>query len=133
MPTLVRPVVVPAKPVPLFSADFWSVTVFCGIGLLVSLVAIGAGDKGVGFSVRSDQPAEERLPPAVTGRVATEFVSVEAPSDIGQRFQPQEARVTFETVFEPVLVSLEAGRLAMARRAAFSAACAVAAAARLAA
>jgi hypothetical protein len=87
MPTLVRPVAVPAKPVPLFSADLWSVTVFCGIGLLLSLVAIAAGDKGVGSGLRSAQPAEERRPPAVTGCVATEFASVEAPSEIGQSFQ----------------------------------------------
>jgi hypothetical protein len=49
MPTLVRPVAVPAKSVPLFSADFLSVTVFCGIGLLISLVAIVAGEQGVWF------------------------------------------------------------------------------------
>ncbi len=49
MPTLVRSVADLAKPVPLFSADFWSVTVFCGIGLLVSLVAMVAGDQGVWF------------------------------------------------------------------------------------
>jgi hypothetical protein len=48
MPTLVRPAAVPAKAVPLFSADFWSVAVFCGIGLLVSLVATAAGDGGCG-------------------------------------------------------------------------------------
>jgi hypothetical protein len=49
MPTLGRPAADLAKPVPLFSTDFWSVTVFCGIGLLVSLVAIGARDQGVRF------------------------------------------------------------------------------------
>jgi hypothetical protein len=46
MPTLVRSAAVPAR---LFSAYFWSVTVFCGIGLLISLVAIVAGEQGVWF------------------------------------------------------------------------------------
>jgi hypothetical protein len=46
MPTLVRPAAVPAR---LFSADFWSVTVFCGIGLLISLVAIVPGEQSVWF------------------------------------------------------------------------------------
>jgi hypothetical protein len=87
MPTLVRPVVVPAKPVPLFSADLWSVTVFCGIGLLVSLVAIAAGDKDVGFGIRSAQPAEERRPSLLPAASQLNSRRLKRPSEIGQSFQ----------------------------------------------
>jgi len=75
-----------AKPVPLFSADLWSVTVFCGIGLLVSLVAIGTGDKDVGFGIRSAQPAEERRPSLLPAALQLNSRRLKCSSEIGQSF-----------------------------------------------
>jgi hypothetical protein len=49
MPTFVRSVPVAREPGRLISDELWPIALFCGIGLLVSLVAIGTGVEGVWF------------------------------------------------------------------------------------
>ncbi len=49
MPTFIRTVPYNEKLTISVSAEFLSIALFCGIGLLVSLIAAGCGEQGVWF------------------------------------------------------------------------------------